>query len=81
MDRVADYSNYIEEILRSYGQYTPAYGDVEVETVIDREQIQRLGQRQVGAGGSGGWPAPAPPGWGDNRRCPAPAAPCCGSPL
>ena len=38
MDRVADYPTYIEEILRSYGQYTPAYGDVEVETVIDREQ-------------------------------------------
>ena len=38
MDRVADYPTYIEEILRNYGQYTPAYGDVEVETVIDREQ-------------------------------------------
>ena len=38
MARLADYPGYIEEILKHYGEYLPAYGEVEVETVFDREQ-------------------------------------------
>ncbi len=37
MARVEDYPKYVEEIIERYGQYKPAYGDVEVQTVIDRE--------------------------------------------
>jgi hypothetical protein len=37
MVRVEDYPRYVEEIIERYGQYTPAYGDVEVQTIIDRE--------------------------------------------
>lgn len=37
MARVEDYPKYIEEIIRRYEQYKPAYGNVEVETIIDRE--------------------------------------------
>lgn len=37
MARIEDYAYYVEEIIRRYGQYKPAYGDVEVQTVLDRE--------------------------------------------
>lgn len=37
MARVEDYPRYVEEIIERYGQYKPAYGDVEVQTIIDRE--------------------------------------------
>lgn len=37
MARVKDYSSYVEELIKRYGQYKPAYGDVEVQMVFDRE--------------------------------------------
>jgi len=37
MARVEDYPKYVEEIIERYGRYKPAYGDVEVQTVVDRE--------------------------------------------
>ena len=37
MARVEDYPKYVEEIIERYGRYKPAYGDVEVQTVIDRD--------------------------------------------
>jgi len=37
MARVEDYPRYVEEIINRYGQYKPAYGDVEVQMVLDRE--------------------------------------------
>lgn len=39
MARVEDYPKYVEEIIHRYSQYKPAYGDVEVQTVIDRERL------------------------------------------
>ncbi len=39
MARVEDYPKYVEEIIERYSQYKPAYGDVEVQTVIDRERF------------------------------------------
>ena len=38
MASVKDYEAYIEEIINDYGQYKPAYGDVEMQTIIDRER-------------------------------------------
>lgn len=38
MARVEDYPKYVEEIIKRYSQYKPTYGDVEVQTVIDRER-------------------------------------------
>ena len=35
MDRVIDYGELIQEIVREYGNCKPSYGDVEVETIID----------------------------------------------
>jgi hypothetical protein len=35
MDRVAQYRQYIQDILDEYSQYKPAYGDVELETIYD----------------------------------------------
>ena len=37
MARVENYQTYIEEIVKRYGSYKPAYGDVEVQTIFDRE--------------------------------------------
>ena len=37
MARVEQYQQYIEEILSDYQACSPAYGDVELETIIDRE--------------------------------------------
>ncbi|MBX7235050.1 MAG: XisI protein [Caldilineales bacterium] len=37
MVNVDDYPKYVEEIIRRYGQYKPIYGDIEVQTIIDRE--------------------------------------------
>jgi hypothetical protein len=37
MARVEDYSAYVEELIKRYGKYKPAYGDVEVQMVFDRE--------------------------------------------
>jgi hypothetical protein len=37
MAGVEDYQAYIEKIIKNYGQYKPAYGDVEVQTIFDKE--------------------------------------------
>ena len=37
MARVENYPQYVEEIINRYGQYKPAYGDVQVHKVLDRE--------------------------------------------
>ncbi len=37
MDKLEQYRNYIENILKEYSQYKPSYGDVELQLVIDRE--------------------------------------------
>jgi len=37
MARVEDYTAYVEEIIRRYGQYKPSYGEVEVQMIFDRE--------------------------------------------
>jgi hypothetical protein len=36
MDTVETYARHVEEVIESYAHYTPAYGDVEVQTVCDR---------------------------------------------
>lgn len=38
MVRLEDYPQYVEEIIRRYGQYKPSYGEVDVQTIIDRER-------------------------------------------
>ncbi|MDM8517189.1 XisI protein [Desulfobacterales bacterium HSG16] len=38
MARLGEYQSYIEEILFEYQQCPPAYGDVDMEILIDREQ-------------------------------------------
>jgi hypothetical protein len=38
MDKLEQYRQYIENILREYSQYKPAYGDVELELILDRER-------------------------------------------
>jgi hypothetical protein len=38
MGEINKYQTYIEDILSQYAQYTPAYGDIEMQTVIDRER-------------------------------------------
>jgi hypothetical protein len=35
MDRLAQYRQYIQDILDEYSQYKPAYGDIELETIYD----------------------------------------------
>ncbi|MFB2895078.1 XisI protein [Aerosakkonemataceae cyanobacterium BLCC-F50] len=42
MDRVAIYGQYIENIINEYAQYKPAYGEVEIETIFDRERNHYL---------------------------------------
>ncbi len=37
MADVEDYQAYIERIINRYGQYKPAYGDVEIQTIFDKE--------------------------------------------
>jgi len=37
MARVENYTRHIEEIIKRYGNYRPAYGDVEVQIIFDRE--------------------------------------------
>lgn len=37
MGRLETYQGYIEQIITGYSQYKPAYGDVEVQTIFDRE--------------------------------------------
>jgi len=38
MARVEDYPAYVEELIKRYSQYKPAYGDIEVQVVFDRER-------------------------------------------
>jgi hypothetical protein len=37
MARVDEYPRYVEQIIKRYARYKPVYGDVEVQTVLDRE--------------------------------------------
>jgi hypothetical protein len=37
MDKLEQYQNYIEDLLKEYSQFKPYYGDVEVQLVFDRE--------------------------------------------
>ncbi|NCC36182.1 MAG: XisI protein [Chloroflexia bacterium] len=37
MDKLTQYRTYIEQILREYSTYKPAYGEVEMEVVIDHQ--------------------------------------------
>lgn len=37
MARIEVYQSYIEKIINHYGSYKPAYGDVEVQIILDRE--------------------------------------------
>lgn len=47
MARVEEYPKFVEQIIREYGQYKPAYGDVEVQLIFDREnhhyQLMKVG--------------------------------------
>ncbi len=49
MDRVKQYESYIEKIINHYGQFKLAYGDVETQTIFDREnhhyQLMTVGWR------------------------------------
>jgi XisI protein len=53
MGRVDEYRGYIEKMLRKYAEYKPSYGEIEVQTIFDREnnhyQLMHVG-------------------WHDNRR-------------
>jgi hypothetical protein len=42
MARLDEYQSYIEDILSDYQQCSPAHGEVEMETLIDREQRRYL---------------------------------------
>ncbi len=35
MDKLERYRQFIQQIIAEYSQYTPAYGDIELETIID----------------------------------------------
>jgi hypothetical protein len=37
MDKLEKYRNYIIEIIKKHGSYKPSYGDIEVQTLFDRE--------------------------------------------
>lgn len=37
MDRTEQYKQFVEQIIKSYAQYKPDYGDIEMQTVLDRE--------------------------------------------
>ncbi|WP_129633408.1 XisI protein [Candidatus Oscillochloris fontis] len=47
MDTVTQYRTYIEQILRDYSAYTPSYGDIDVELIMDythdHYQLLRVG--------------------------------------
>ncbi|NEQ76261.1 MAG: hypothetical protein F6K23_26400 [Okeania sp. SIO2C9] len=38
MEKLEKYRNYIEQIIKEYGQYKPSYGEVEVQTIFDRDR-------------------------------------------
>jgi hypothetical protein len=50
MEKLQQYRKLIEQILEEYSQNKPAYGEIEVETIFDRErdryQIVYLGWKQ-----------------------------------
>jgi hypothetical protein len=50
MVNVEDYERLVEEILEEFSSYKPAYGEVEVQTVVDRQsqhyQLQYVGWHQ-----------------------------------
>jgi hypothetical protein len=38
MDRQEQYRRLVEDIIKEYGSIKPSYGDIEFETIIDRER-------------------------------------------
>ncbi len=38
MEKLDKYRNYIQQIIKDYGQYKLSYGEVEVQTIFDRER-------------------------------------------
>ena len=50
MDKLEQYRHYVQQILTAYSRHKPAYGEIEVETIFDKErdhyQIVYLGWKQ-----------------------------------
>lgn len=38
MDKLEQYRNHIENLLKEYSNYKPSYGDVEMQLIFDRER-------------------------------------------
>jgi hypothetical protein len=38
MDKLTQYRQIVQEILKEYGEAQPAYGNIEVETIFDTER-------------------------------------------
>ena len=38
MERLEQYRNIIQQLIKQYGAYKPSYGDIEVETIFDTER-------------------------------------------
>jgi hypothetical protein len=38
MEKLPKYRELVERLIKAYGQYKPRYGDIEVQTIFDREQ-------------------------------------------
>lgn len=38
MEKLPKYRELVERLIKDYGQYKPRYGDIEVQTICDREQ-------------------------------------------
>jgi hypothetical protein len=38
MEKLPKYRKLVERLIKEYGQYKPRYGEIEVQTIFDREQ-------------------------------------------
>lgn len=38
MDRIDEYRQIVRQVIEEYGQYRPAYGEIDLETVFDTER-------------------------------------------
>jgi hypothetical protein len=38
MDKLTQYRNYVQQLIKEYANYRPAYGDIEVETIFDTQR-------------------------------------------
>ena len=38
MDKLTQYRNYVQQLIKEYTKYHPAYGDIEVETIFDTQR-------------------------------------------